>query len=243
MRVASMRSAVYIGEQECPYDEEFDGNDMSATHLLGYVGQRTGAAASVSAISPISPKSSVWRCARNSAPRACRFSWSAPRIELCRMKGYRRLYGHAQKRLVNFWSRFGFRLFEGGRELVFSDFDYVEMVADIRAASRRHPHRRGSLQGDPARRPLASPGRSWRCPHRAMSPTFSSSNSAVASVINFLDFKNQADNSDLWCWWAFINPIFPTPEPEYFETRWPNCEAALASAQVRQHPGRACALH
>ena len=36
---------------------------------------------------------------------------------------------------MNFWSRFGFRLFEGGRELVFSDFDYVEMVAEI----DRHP--------------------------------------------------------------------------------------------------------
>ena len=38
MRVVSVRSAVYIGEQECPYDEEYDGNDMSGTHLLGYVG-------------------------------------------------------------------------------------------------------------------------------------------------------------------------------------------------------------
>src|SRR5262249_31252968 len=56
-------------------------------------------------------------------------------IELCRVKGYHRLYGHSQKRLINFWSRFGFRLFEGGRELIFSDFDYVEMVADI----DRHP--------------------------------------------------------------------------------------------------------
>jgi hypothetical protein len=52
-------------------------------------------------------------------------------IELCRMKGYRRLYGHSQKRLVNFWSRFGFVVPEGGKEFVFSDFDYVEIVADI----------------------------------------------------------------------------------------------------------------
>ena len=38
MRVASLRSAVYIGEQECPYEEEFDGNDLAATHLIGYIG-------------------------------------------------------------------------------------------------------------------------------------------------------------------------------------------------------------
>jgi hypothetical protein len=52
-------------------------------------------------------------------------------VQLCQAKGYRRLYGHAQKRLVNFWSRFGFRVMEGGKEFVFSDFDYVEIVADI----------------------------------------------------------------------------------------------------------------
>ena len=48
-------------------------------------------------------------------------------IELCHAKGYQRLYGHAQKRLVKFWSQFGFTTFEGGQDLVFSDFDYVEM--------------------------------------------------------------------------------------------------------------------
>ncbi len=38
VRVAAVRSAVYIGEQQCPYEEEFDGNDLAASHLLGYVG-------------------------------------------------------------------------------------------------------------------------------------------------------------------------------------------------------------
>ena len=30
-RVIAVRSAVYLSEQECPYEEEFDGNDLSAT--------------------------------------------------------------------------------------------------------------------------------------------------------------------------------------------------------------------
>ena len=38
MRVVSMRTSVYIAEQSCPYEEEFDGNDMAATHMLGFVG-------------------------------------------------------------------------------------------------------------------------------------------------------------------------------------------------------------
>src|SRR5207237_2982964 len=39
MRVVSVRSATYVAEQHCPYDEEFDGNDFSASHLLSYVGK------------------------------------------------------------------------------------------------------------------------------------------------------------------------------------------------------------
>jgi hypothetical protein len=56
-------------------------------------------------------------------------------IEFCRIKGYRRLYGHSQKRLLNFWRRFGFYPLPGKPEFVFSDFDYVEIVNDI----ERHP--------------------------------------------------------------------------------------------------------
>ena len=78
-------------------------------------------------------------------------------IELCQMKGYRRLYGHAQRRLVNFWSRFGFHEFEGGRNLVFSDFDYVEMVADIQP----HPDA-VRIGGDPYK--LIRPEGRWHRP-------------------------------------------------------------------------------
>ncbi len=33
-RVIAIRGAVYMGEQRCPFEEEFDGNDFSATHLI-----------------------------------------------------------------------------------------------------------------------------------------------------------------------------------------------------------------
>ena len=32
-----LRAAVFMGEQQCPYWEEFDGNDYSASHLMLYV--------------------------------------------------------------------------------------------------------------------------------------------------------------------------------------------------------------
>jgi len=143
VRVASLRSAVYIGEQECPYEEEFDGNDLAATHLLGYVGDEPAGCLRIRYFADFAK---IERLAVRKEFRNTRLAFQLVRagIELCQIKGYRRLYGHAQKRLVNFWSRFGFRVFEGGQELVFSDFDYVEMIAEL----DRHPDAI-SIGGDP----------------------------------------------------------------------------------------------
>lgn len=134
MRVMTIRSAIYLGEQHCPYEEEFDGNDFSATHLIGYVGNEPAACLRIRYFADFAK---IERLAVRKEFRNTRLAFQLVRasIELCRVKGYRRLYGHAQKRLVNFWARFGFRTFEGGRELVFSDFDYVEMVLD----AEHHP--------------------------------------------------------------------------------------------------------
>ena len=52
-------------------------------------------------------------------------------IKFCQKKGYRRVYAHSQTRLVNFWSRFGFRVMEGAKHFVFSGYEYVEIIADI----------------------------------------------------------------------------------------------------------------
>jgi predicted GNAT family N-acyltransferase len=130
MRVASLRSAVYIGEQECPYEEEFDGNDLASTHLIGYVGNEPAGCLRIRFFADFAK---IERLAVRKEYRNTRLSFQLVRagIELCQMKGYRRLYGHAQKRLVNFWGRFGFRPLEGAKEFVFSDFDYVELVANI----------------------------------------------------------------------------------------------------------------
>jgi predicted GNAT family N-acyltransferase len=134
MRVMTIRSAIYLGEQHCPYEEEFDGNDFSATHLIGYVGNEPAACLRIRYFADFAK---IERLAVRKEFRNTRLAFQLVRagIELCRVKGYRRLYGHAQKRLTNFWARFGFRTFDGGRELVFSDFDYVEMVLD----AEHHP--------------------------------------------------------------------------------------------------------
>ncbi|CAA2160413.1 putative N-acetyltransferase YjcF [Methylobacterium brachiatum] len=128
-RVIALRAAVYMAEQACPYEEEFDGNDLSATHLIGYVGDEPAGCLRIRFFADFAK---IERLAVRAEYRNTRMAFALVRagIELARVKGYRRLYGHAQKRLVGFWSRFGFRVFEGAQELVFSDFDYVEMLME-----------------------------------------------------------------------------------------------------------------
>jgi len=128
-RVIALRATVYMAEQACPYEEEFDGNDLSATHLIGYVGDEPAGCLRIRFFADFAK---IERLAVRAEYRNTRMAFALVRagIELARVKGYRRLYGHAQKRLVGFWSRFGFRVFEGAQELVFSDFDYVEMLLE-----------------------------------------------------------------------------------------------------------------
>jgi hypothetical protein len=57
-------------------------------------------------------------------------------VEFCRTKGYTRMCTYAQKRLVKFWNKCGFSISDAPRELVFSDFDYIEMVHDTSPAAR-----------------------------------------------------------------------------------------------------------
>jgi predicted GNAT family N-acyltransferase len=129
LRVASVRSAVYIGEQECPFEEEFDGNDMTATHLIGYAGDEPAACIRVRFFADFAK---MERLAVRKEYRNTRISFMVVKaaIELCRVKGYRRIYGHAQKRLLDFWSRFGAKPFEGSKSFVFSDFDYLEVLIE-----------------------------------------------------------------------------------------------------------------
>jgi predicted GNAT family N-acyltransferase len=129
MRVMSIRSAVYVAEQRCPHDEEFDGNDFSATHLLGYVGDEPAGGLRVRYFANFAKieRLAVRREYRNAGLGSQLVRAS---IELCRVKGYRLIYAHAQKRLLGFWGQFAFRPLEGAREFVFSDFDYLEIVLD-----------------------------------------------------------------------------------------------------------------
>lgn len=130
MRIAAIRSAVYIGEQACPYDEEFDGNDLASTHLLAFINNEPVGCMRIRFFGDFAK---MERLAVRKEYRRSRAAFDLVRasVALCKEKGYRRIYGHARQDYLPFWQSFGFKVNENGAPFAFSDQVFVEMVDDI----------------------------------------------------------------------------------------------------------------
>lgn len=129
MHMVSVRSAVFMSEQLCPFSEEFDGNDFCALHLVGYKGKEPIGCIRIRFFADFAK---IERLAVRHEYRNSRIGfklvWAA--IALAKQKGYRKIYGHIQARLLKFWSHFGGRPMQGRKPLIFSDFEYVEMLLE-----------------------------------------------------------------------------------------------------------------
>ena len=143
MQVIAIRAAVYLAEQSCPYDEEFDSNDFCAMHLIGSIG---GEPAACMRIRFFGDFAKLERLAVRHEFRGTALALEICRAakELCRLKGYTRIYGHALERLIPFWKRLGARPMEPRRPVIFSDFSYTEMLIP----TDPHPNAL-SLESDP----------------------------------------------------------------------------------------------
>lgn len=134
MHAISVRSAVFMSEQDCPYQEEFDGNDFVATHLVAYKEREPVACLRVRFFADFAKIERLAVLHRHRKSRVS-FKLVSTAIELARKKGYRRIYGHAQDRLVHFWAHFGARPIVGRPKLTFSDFSYTEMLLETDPAT------------------------------------------------------------------------------------------------------------
>jgi len=145
MQVVAIRGAVYLSEQSCPYDEEFDGNDFCAMHLIGSVDREPAGCVRIRFFADFVK---LERLAVRHEFRGTSLALDMCRaaMELARLKGYTRIYGHVQPRLIPFWKRLGARVMQARERgpLVFSDFAYAEMVVE----TEPHPHAL-SLASDP----------------------------------------------------------------------------------------------
>ncbi len=132
MRVTVVRSLVYLGDQTCPFDEEFDGNDFAgATHLLLC---KHGEPIGVVRLRWFAGFAKLERLAIRAEYRGGSglLMLSRAAFRHAERKGYRCLMGHAQMRVVPFWRRyFHGRVRPGRPSFSFSDYDYVELEFDL----------------------------------------------------------------------------------------------------------------
>ena len=93
-QVSAIRSAVFMAEQDCPYEEEFDGNDLCGTHFLL---RRSGRPVGTLRIRWFAEFAKLERIALLPCERArpgLRVLL-ADAFELVSRKGYRRMTGHS----------------------------------------------------------------------------------------------------------------------------------------------------
>jgi len=141
----AIRASVFMAEQQCPYEEEFDENDYTCTHFLGYI---DGKPAATMRLRYFADWVKFERIA--ALPRYRRQTLVAGEIvravvEFSRRKGYRVGYGTAQKRFARFWKHFGFDVMPPREQpIVFSDHEYIEIYG------RFEPHPNPiTITGDP----------------------------------------------------------------------------------------------
>lgn len=126
-KVFALRAAVYMAEQDCPYEEEYDGNDFAgATHILA---ERDGEPVGCLRIRWFNDFAKIERVAVRKSGRSGRAArlMMELAIETLRRKGYRRLLGQVQEHLLPYWRRYGLVHREHRGRFVFSERAYVEV--------------------------------------------------------------------------------------------------------------------
>jgi len=173
-KVFAVRALVYIREQDCPYEEEYDGNDLAgATHLLA---EREGEPVGCLRIRWFRDFAKIERVAVRRASRSSRVArlMMAHAIEILRRKGHTHLIGHVQEHLVPYWRRYGLKPRAGRPRFVFSDRAYIEVEAFFEPHPRKLSERSPPLVLDRPEGDWDEPGPLDRSTTRGVAPPASS---------------------------------------------------------------------
>ena len=131
MRVVAIRTEIYIGEQECPYEEEFDGNDFCAVHLLAEMEAEPVGCMRIRFFADFAKLERTSIRPKFRGSEAMRLL-TKEGIDFSRRKGYARIITHAQARYARLWNRvLGFKEMPESARFSFSDYDYVAMELTV----------------------------------------------------------------------------------------------------------------
>jgi GNAT superfamily N-acetyltransferase len=105
-KVIAIRASACFSDPQHLYAKHFDGNDFSATHLIGHVGAEPVASLRIRYFAEFAR---IERLTVRPTHRRSRIAFRMVKaaFAFCRDKGYRRLSGVAREEMVPFWSLFG----------------------------------------------------------------------------------------------------------------------------------------
>lgn len=132
-KMVALRAMTFMAEQDCPFDEEYDGNDLCGCHLLAFKDGQ-----------PIATLRLRWFSGFGKVERVCVAPahrggpvvkvMLAAAFELAARKGYRRMIAQIQARLWPLWSRtLTCRRLQDRPRIFFSDFEYYEIEIPLAA--------------------------------------------------------------------------------------------------------------
>lgn len=132
LAISTLRAIVYMGEQNCPFEEEFDGNDLSgATHIIARIGREPVGICRVRWFAGFAKLERVAVSKRHRGAGIVQALWRVV-AELASRKGYHTILGHAEAGLLPFWKRLaGFEPRENRPPFRFSGKEYCEGIAQL----------------------------------------------------------------------------------------------------------------
>lgn len=129
LKVLAVRAATYLEDQYIPYDEDVDGNDFTATHLLGFVGDEPAGCLRIRYFAGFVKFERLAVLARFRGKLALQLVRAG--IAFVQMKGYRRVYGQVAEDVIKLWRHFGAKQREGEGIQYLTDQTYYEMDLEL----------------------------------------------------------------------------------------------------------------
>jgi len=127
----TLRGVIYLGEQNAPYSEEYDGNDLvGASHLIAW---KENEPVGVLRLRWFADFAKVERAAvldRHRRDGVMRVLMQEAQRYAAR-RGYRKMLGHAQMNRVKYWRTHGFKVRADRPKFYFSDYEYVEIEREL----------------------------------------------------------------------------------------------------------------
>ena len=132
-KAMAIRALTYLGEQDCPYEEEYDGNDLCASHVIAYANGQPIATLRVRWFSGFGKIERVSVLPPYRGSGVVKVMLGAT-FEVSARKGYRRMLAQIQTRLWPLWSKtLNCRMMDDHPNFYFSDFEYCEIEISIAA--------------------------------------------------------------------------------------------------------------